>query len=355
MSFLNVRYSNLVPYTPGEQINDKSIIKLNTNESPYGPSPKAMKYAAEEIVTSRLYPDPECVSLTERIADYYNVRKEQILVTNGSDEVLYFIFTGFFIGEKTLLFPNITYGFYRVYADFCGLNYQEVPLKPDFTIDVNDYTEGNANIILANPNAPTGIQLDLSDIEKILKADKNSLVVIDEAYVDFGGESSIGLVEKYDNLIVVQTFSKSRQLAGARVGFAISHEKNIRDLKKIKYSFNPYNVNRVSAAMAKGAMEDTEYFDEMIRKTIETRVSFTKLLRENDFHVLDSSANFVFAKHAKVRGKALYTTLKERGFLVRHFDTEILTDFVRISIGKMEDMVLLANEIEKILKEMKET
>ncbi len=354
MSYLNVRYSNLVPYTPGEQINDKSYIKLNTNESPYEPSPKAMKYATEEIVNSRLYPDPECVSLTERIADYYNVRKEQVLVTNGSDEVLYFIFTGFFTGEKTLLFPNITYGFYRVYANFCGINYREVPLEKDFTIKIDDYTEGNSNIIIANPNAPTGIQLAISDIEKMLQADSNSLVVVDEAYVDFGGQSCIDLVEKYDNLIVVQTFSKSRQLAGARVGFAISHEKNIRDLKKIKYSFNPYNVNRVSAAMARGAMEDTAYFDEAIRKTIDTRESFTEFLRENDFLVVDSSANFVFAKHMTVKGKVLYSLLKERGFLVRHFDTEILTDYVRISIGKREDMALLATEIVKLLKEIDE-
>ncbi len=355
MSFLNVRYSNLVPYTPGEQINDKTYIKLNTNESPFEPSPKAMKYAAEEIVKSRLYPDPECVSLTERIADYYNVKKEQVIVTNGSDEVLYFIFAGFFIGEKTLLFPNITYGFYRVYADFCGVHYREVPLKQDFTIDISDYTKGNVNVIIANPNAPTGIQLAISDVEKILQADQDSLVVIDEAYVDFGGTSGMELVDQYDNLIVVQTFSKSRQLAGARVGFAVSNEAIIRDLKKIKYSFNPYNVNRISAAMARGAMEDTAYFNETIQKTIDARESFTEFLRQNDFYVLDSSANFVFARHRSVKGKALYTTLKERGFLVRHFDTEILTDFVRISVGKREDMILLANEIEKIVKEADET
>lgn len=355
MTFLNSRYAGLTPYTPGEQINDKSIIKLNTNESPYEPSPRAMKYAAEEIVKSRLYPDPECVSLTERIADYYNVRKEQVLVTNGSDEVLYFIFTGFFTGEKTLLFPNITYGFYRVYADFCGINYREVPLEKDLTVNVDDYTAGNVNIIIANPNAPTGIQLALPDIEKMLQADKNSLVVIDEAYVDFGGQSCMELVDQYDNLIVVQTFSKSRQLAGARVGFAVSNENIIRDLKKIKYSFNPYNVNRISAAMARGAMEDTAHFNETIKKTIETRESFTEFLRDNDFFVPDSSANFVFARHRNVKGKVLYATLKERGFLVRHFDTEILTDFVRISVGKKEDMILLAYEIEKIVKEADET
>ena len=180
--------------------------------------------------------------------------------------MLYFIFTGFFTGEKTLLFPNITYGFYRVYADFCGINYREVPLEKDLTVNVDDYTAGNVNVIIANPNAPTGIQLTLPDIERILQADNNSLVVIDEAYVDFGGQSSIDLVEKYDNLIVVQTFSKSRQLAGARVGFAISNETIIRDLKKIKYSFNPYNVNRISAAMARGAMEDTAHFNETIKR-----------------------------------------------------------------------------------------
>ncbi len=352
MSFLNKRYANLKPYTPGEQINDKRYVKLNTNESPYELSEKATKYAKAEIAKARLYPDPEHSALTAAIAAYYGLNQDQILVTNGSDEALYFIFAGFFTGGKTLLFPNITYGFYRVYADFCGVNYREIPLKADFTININDYSEGDANIIIANPNAPTGIPLELSAIEKMLNADKNSLVVIDEAYVDFGGESSIKFVEKYDNLIVVQTFSKSRQLAGARVGFAVSKGKNIADLKKIKYSINPYNVNRVSAALAGGAMADQEYFEQTIRKIIETREFFTGFLRANNFFVLDSAANFVFARHEQIKGKALYAVLKERGFLVRHFDTELLTDFVRITIGKREDMLLLAGEIKNILKEI---
>lgn len=352
MSFLNTRYSNLKPYTPGEQINDKRYIKLNTNESPYELSKKATKYAEAEIAKARLYPDPEHSALTAKIAEYYGVSKDQVLVTNGSDEALYFIFLGFFTGGKTLLFPNITYGFYRVYADFCGVNYREVPLKADFTVNVDDYTRGKANIIIANPNAPTGIPLELSAIEKMLKADQSSLVVIDEAYVDFGGVSSIEFVEKYDNLIVVQTFSKSRQLAGARVGFAVSKEKNIADLKKIKYSINPYNVNRVSAALAAGALADQEYFEQTVRKISETRGLFTEFLRANNFFVLTSSANFVFARHAQIKGKALYAQLKERGFLVRHFDTELLTDFVRITIGKREDMLSLADEIKNILKEI---
>lgn len=351
MSFLNRKYLDYVPYSPGEQINDGDYIKLNTNESPYEPSPKAKKYAQEEIAKSRLYSDPEYLSLTERIAEYYRVNSNQVLVTNGSDEALYYVFTGFFAGDKTLLFPNITYGFYRVYADFCGLNYKEVPLKADFTINMDDYTKGNANIIMANPNAPTGLCLDVVDIEKMVKADRESLVVIDEAYVDFGGKSSLELIDRYDNLLVVQTFSKARQLAGARVGFVISHERNIRDLKKIKYSINPYNISRVSEAMARGAIEDKDYFDEMIQKTIDTRQCFMEFLRENEFFVLDSSANFVFAKHARVNGKTLYNALKERGILVRHFDTELLTDYIRVSIGKQEDMAVVADEIAKIIKE----
>jgi histidinol-phosphate aminotransferase len=351
MSYLNKMYSNLKPYTPGEQLNDKQYIKLNTNENPYKISEKAKQYAEEEIAKSRLYPDPENSLLAEKIAEYYHVNKNQVIVTNGSDEALYFIFAGFFTGEKKLLFPNITYGFYRVYADFCGVNYHEVPLRNDYTINIDDYIKGNANVLVANPNATTGIYVGISDIEKIVKADTASLVVVDEAYVDFGGMSSIGLMEKYDNLVVVQTFSKSRQLAGARVGFAISNEKNIRDLKKIKYSINPYNVNRVSEAMARGAMEDQEYFDQTIRKIIETREIFVSLLRKRGFLVLDSSANFVLAKHTKMKGKVLYTLLRERGFLVRHFDTDLLTDFVRISIGNREDMMLLMGEIENILKE----
>lgn len=352
MSFLNKEYASLKPYTPGEQLNDRRYIKLNTNESPYEASDKAKRYAEAELTKSRLYPDPENSLLAETIAKYYHVNKNQVIITNGSDEVLYFIFAGFFTGEKRLLFPNVTYGFYKVYADFCGVNYHEVPLKANFTINVDDYTKGNANVIIANPNALTGISLDLPEIEKIVAADKNSLVAIDEAYVDFGGKSCVDLVGKYDNLIVIQTLSKSRQLAGARVGFAISNEKNISDLKKIKYSINPYNVNRVSEAMARGAMEDQEYFDKTIRKIIETREVFVCVLREKGFLVLNSSANFVFAKHAKMKGKALYALLRERGFLVRHFDTDLLTDFIRISIGKREDMMLLTDEIDNILKEM---
>lgn len=345
MSFLNY---NLKPYTPGEQLNDKKYIKLNTNENPYKLSKTARKYAETEIKNSRLYPDPESSSLTEKIAELYGIDKSQILVTNGSDEALYFIFRGFFTAEKPLLFPNITYGFYKTYAEFCGINYIEVPLKDDFTIDIDDYTKGNSNVIIANPNAPTGLCLEVSDIEKILCADKNSLVVIDEAYVDFGGTSCVDLVDNYDNLVVIQTFSKSRQLAGARVGFAISNKKNIDDLKKVKYSFNPYNVNRVSEAMARGALEDIDYFNETIEKIVKTRELFTEDLRALDFFVLDSSANFVFAKYPKINGKELQTILKSRGFLVRHFDTEILNDFVRISIGKKKDMEALVEEIKKL-------
>ncbi|MDI9519791.1 MAG: histidinol-phosphate transaminase [Bacillota bacterium] len=351
MSYLNRIYSGLKPYTPGEQMSDQNYIKLNTNENPYEASEKARKYAQAELSKTRLYQDPENSRLAEAIAKYHHVNQNQVIITNGSDEVLYFIFAGFFTGEKPLLFPNITYGFYRVYAGFCGVNYREVPLKADFTIDLDDYTKGNANIIIANPNAPTGLKMEPSDIERILKADQNSLVVVDEAYVDFGGTSCIRLVEKYDNLIVVQTFSKARQLAGARVGFAISHEKNISDLKKIKYSINPYNVNRISEAMAIGAMEDQEHFEKTISKVIETREAFTSAIREKGFLVLDSSTNFVFAKHPGIKGKALYTKLREKGFLVRHFDTGLLTDFIRISIGKMEDMMLLADAFDNILRE----
>jgi len=351
MSFLNNRYSHVKPYVPGEQPDDRDYIKLNTNESPYEPSEMARKYAEEEIAKSRLYQDPENPLLAEKVAGYYHVNKNQVIITNGSDEALYLIFTGFFTGEKTLLFPNITYGFYKVYADFCGIRYHEVPLRDDFTVNIGDYTKGNANVIIANPNAPTGICLEFSEIEKMLKADKNSLVVIDEAYVDFGGTSSIELLGDYDNLIVVQTFSKSRQLAGARVGFAISSEKNIRDLKRIKYSINPYNVSRVSEAMARGALEDKEYFDKMIQNIKETRTLFTSSLRKTGFFVLDSSTNFVFTRHADIKGKALYALLRDRGFLVRHFDTELLIDFIRISIGKREDMMQLADEIAGIVKE----
>ena len=258
--FFSERYSNLIPYTPGEQPKNMEYIKLNTNESPYPPSQNVYEAVKKEAEKLHLYSDPQASVITEKIANRYGVDKSQVLVTNGSDEVLNFAFMAFGSSKKEMLFPNITYGFYTVFAELNGLRYREVPLKGDFTIDVNDYIGKDTMIVIANPNAPTGIALTLDEIEKIVKSNKNSVVVIDEAYVDFGAQSAVSLVDKYDNLLVTMTFSKSRSMAGGRIGFGIGSREIINDLNTIKYSTNPYNVNRISQVAGACAIDSDEYY-----------------------------------------------------------------------------------------------
>ncbi len=350
--FLSQRLLSLEEYVPGEQPRDKKYIKLNTNESPFPPSPTAIAAVTDrEKEDLRLYSDPECKKLKEAIAAYYNVGAENVFVSNGSDESLNFFFMAFCDEENKVCFPEISYGFYKVFADLYSLDYETIPLKEDFTIDVNDYISKSKNIVIANPNAPTGLCLGLSDIEKIVSSNPDHIVVIDEAYVDFGGESAVNLTKKYNNLIVVQTFSKSRSLAGARLGFAIADKEIIKDMEKIKYSTNPYNINRLTLLLGTEAIKDKEYFETNRNLIIEARNYTEKSLIELGFDVLPSKTNFVFAKNDKIHGEELYLKLKEKGILVRHFSNPKICEYNRITIGTMEEMQALVKATEEIISQ----
>lgn len=325
-------------------------IKLNTNESPYPPSEKAQKYAAEAASVLQLYPDPQCMELTKKIAQTLGVEYENVLVTNGSDEILNFAFMAFCDKEHPCVFPNITYGFYSVFAEVNSIPYEEIPLREDFTINVEDYIGINKNIFIANPNAPTGIALTLSEIERIVSSNKNNLVVIDEAYVDFGNESAVSLVNIYDNLLVTQTFSKSRSMAGARLGFGVGYKELIADLNTIKYSTNPYNINKMTMAAGIGAMEDEEYTKSNCLEIIKTREYTAAELEKMGFTLTKSTTNFLFAKHNELSGSEIYQKLREKGILVRHFDKKEICDYNRITIGTYEQMKTLVDTIGGIVK-----
>ena len=352
--FLSSKYKDLEAYTPGEQPRDMKYIKLNTNESPYPPSKRVVDaLSSEEVLKLNLYSDPTAKALKTRIAELYGVEYENVFVSNGSDDILNFSFMAFCEGEKTgVRFPEISYGFYSVYAELHGASYKAIPLKDDFSIDISDYMKNDANVVIANPNAPTGIALPLSEVESIVKANPDYLVLIDEAYVDFGGESVVELTKKYSNLLVVGTFSKSRSLAGARLGFAIADKEIISDLEKIKYSTNPYNINRLSLIAGEMAMLDNDYYMDNCKRIIETREYTQKKLCELGFSLTDSKANFIFAKSDKIGGKELYLALKSRGILVRHFDKEKIKDYNRITVGTREEMDALISAIADILKEL---
>ena len=351
--FLNEKVQRLEPYTPGEQPKERKYIKLNTNESPFPPSKEAVKRANEQAEKLLLYPDPDCKELLQAIADEYGVQPSEVIVTNGSDEVLNFAFMAYCDESTPALFPDITYGFYKVFAAVNGVPYEEIPLTDDFKISVKDYMDQIGVIFIANPNAPTGIALDVSKIEKLLKDNPDRIVVVDEAYVDFGGESCVPLIHKYDNLLVTQTFSKSRSMAGARLGFGIASEEIISDLMRVKYSTNPYNVNRMTAAAGLGAILDHEYFSGNCQKIIENRKYLRKELKSLGFKMTDSSANFLFVKHNRIGGEELYNKLKERGILVRHFNSERIEEYNRITIGSMEEMQALVETVKSILGEKK--
>ncbi|MBQ7128560.1 MAG: histidinol-phosphate transaminase [Clostridia bacterium] len=349
--FFTEKYSSLEPYAPGEQPKDLQYIKLNTNESPFSPAESVAKAIEKEAKSLNLYSDPECVTLREKVAKVLGVKSENIIMTNGSDEVINFAFMAFADEKNTLIFPDITYGFYPVFAGLNRIPYQEIPLKDDFSIDVNDYIGVNKTIVIANPNAPTGLFLPLEDIEKIVLSNKDNVVIIDEAYIDFGSESAVKLTEKHDNLLVTGTFSKSRSLAGARLGFGVANEKIINNLNTIKYSTNPYNVNRLTAVAGEAVLDENDYYMNNCKKIIENR-EFTKCkLQELGFEVLNSSANFLFAKCDKIDGKTLYLKLKEKGVLIRHFDKERINDYNRITIGTKEQMEILIQKIKEIFKE----
>lgn len=349
--FLKKQYESLEPYTPGEQPKVDNLIKLNTNENPYGPSPRVLKAINQAQVSKlMLYPDPEAAELVSAIAEYYGLDREQVMVGNGSDEVLAFSFMAFQNEESKFYFPEISYGFYKVYADIFQTRANPVPLTEGLRVNPEDYKNLDGTIIIANPNAPTGIALELEEIEGILESNRSNLVIIDEAYIDFGAKSCVPFLQKYDNLLIVQTFSKSRSLAGSRVGFALGSKALIEDLNRIKFSFNPYNLNRLSILAAKEAVRDDAYFQETRKKIINTRRSFTEKLEALGFTVLPSSANFVFAKSGQLSGKEYFTGLRKKNIIVRHFEKEPISDFVRITIGRDEDMEALLEATRELLE-----
>ncbi|HEK1686214.1 TPA: histidinol-phosphate transaminase [Pseudomonas putida] len=328
---------DLVPYVPGEQPKLARLVKLNTNENPYGPSPKALEAMRGELSDNlRLYPDPNSDRLKQAVAEYYKVTPQQVFVGNGSDEVLAHIFHGLFQHGAPLLFPDISYSFYPVYCGLYGIDFEQVALDEQFQIRIEDYNKPNAGIIFPNPNAPTGCLLPLEAIERLLQANRDSVVVVDEAYIDFGGETAITLVDRYDNLLVTQTLSKSRSLAGLRVGLAVGHPDLIEALERIKNSFNSYPLDRMAIVGAAAAFEDRAYFDETCRKVIDSREALVEQLTARGFEVLPSAANFIFARHPQQDAAELAARLREQGVIVRHFKQARIAQFLRITVGTPE-------------------
>lgn len=349
--FFSYKYENLVPYTPGEQPKTLNVTKLNTNENPFPPSEKALQFARGHIRPLNLYPEIQCIDVREKLAELHGIGAENIVLGNGSDELLNFAFMAFCDDQKQAAFPSISYGFYPVYADLNHVPYREIPLREDFSVAPEDYFDLGRTIFLANPNAPTGLALTRAQVEEILNANPDSVVVIDEAYVDFGGESCIPLIRDYDNLLVIQTFSKSRSMAGARLGFAAGDEALIRDLNTIKYSVNPYNINSMTLALGLGVLLDEETTRENCRAIMDNRAYTTVELEKLGFTVLPSCANFIFARSGCVTSRELYGRLKERGVLIRRFDKAGIEEWSRITIGTRQQMDILLKNIREILEE----
>ncbi len=348
--FLDKKLSALVPYTPGEQPKGlKNLIKLNTNESPFPPSTLVKKALHTcDFDDLRLYPDPECDEFLSTLSKAYGVKRNMVTVGNGSDELLAFAFNA--LCENGAVFPDITYGFYPVFAGLYGVNAKIIPLRQDFTIDVNDYEGEKGTLFIANPNAPTGIALSLSSIEKLLLQDKQRLVVIDEAYVDFGAKSAVSLLKKHDNLLVIGTFSKSRNLAGARIGYAVSSSDIIADLNTVKFSFNPYNLNRMSLIAGKCALDDELYFKMCCNEIIKVREKTGAALLEMGFQLTDSTANFLFAEPPEpLTGEGFYNKLRKSNILVRHFNVDRIKNRVRITIGTEEEMQKFIDVTKKMI------
>lgn len=349
--FFSARHRSLTPYTPGEQPQERRYIKLNTNESPFPPSPGVLKAVSEEVQRLHLYSDPETRRLRKALAGYYGMKEEQFLAGNGSDELLNFVFMAFCDDEYPALFPDITYGFYPVYAQLNHIPYKEIPLREDLSFCFDDVRQHKGMILLANPNAPTGLAKTPEEIEALLQQRPEDLLVVDEAYVDFGAESVLPLINRYDNLLVVQTFSKSRSMAGARLGFAAGSAELIGDLNTLKYSTNPYNVNRMTEAAGVAALTEDSYYRENAKQIMENRRFTAEALRSIGFEIPESKANFIFARSSRIDGGALYLALKERGILVRHFDKPRISDYVRITIGTREEMEILLRETKAILED----
>ncbi|MFA5528165.1 MAG: histidinol-phosphate transaminase [Peptostreptococcales bacterium] len=348
--FFSKIITDIDPYVPGEQPKDKKYIKLNTNENPYPPTDNIYRAIEEAKRDIRLYPDPENQNLKNEIAGYYQIEENQVFVGNGSDEVLAFCFLAFF-SEKKIAFADITYSFYPVYAKLLNVEYESIPLCDDFTLDLKRYRESDLPLIIVNPNAPTGAYVEIPEIERLLREKRDRLMIVDEAYIDFGGETCIPLIKNYDNLLIVQTMSKSRSLAGLRVGFAMGNKELIDGLNKVKNSFNSYTVDRIAEKVAIEAMKDEDYFNEITKKIMDTRERTIEALENLKFSVIPSKANFVFARHPLRDAEELFHALKERGILVRYFKRPRIDQYLRISIGTDEEMAIFIERLTTILKE----
>jgi len=346
--FLNDQYQALAAYVPGEQPRDMEYIKLNTNENPYPPAPEVVaSMTAQEVELLRLYSDPTCKGLKEKLAGLYGVDSENVFVCNGSDEALNFAFMCF--GGRGLVFPDITYGFYTVFGDLYGGNYRQIPLKEDFSLDYRDYCGVDRMVVIANPNAPTGLAIPLWQIEEMLKTNPDHVVLVDEAYIDFGGETALPLIDKYDNLLIIRTFSKSRCLAGGRLGYAFGRKELIADLEKLRYCTNPFNVDRLALRLGEATVDAEHYYQDITRKIIESRGWTERQLRALGFEVIPSQTNFVFAKTDKMDGGKLYQELKKRGILVRHFAAPRTAAYIRITIGTQTQMQRFVDVVKEIL------
>ena len=347
--YFSDKYVDLEAYVPGEQPRDQQYIKLNTNENPFPPHPAVTEAVRKEAEKLQLYSDPECLDMRRTLAAQLGLEPEELIMTNGSDEVLNFAFMAFCDDHMPAVFPDITYGFYRVFAQVNCVPWRDVPLQEDLTINVRDFYHSAGTVFIANPNAPTGIALTRDEIRKIIEQNPYSVVVVDEAYVDFGAESCLPLIREYDNLLVTQTFSKSRSLAGGRLGFGAGNEELIRDLNTVRYSVNPYNVNRMTLAAGIACMENDGYNRENCRVIKENREWAAKELKKLGFDMTESMTNFLFVRHPKADGEKLYRELKERGILIRHFSTERIRDYNRITVGTREQMETLVRTIAQIL------
>lgn len=345
----NVR--KVVPYVPGEQPTNKNIIKLNTNECPYPPAPKVRELINDmKYEDFRLYPDPEAKSLVNVLSDYYGVPSDQVFVGVGSDDVISMAFLTLFNSDKPILFPDITYSFYDVWADLYRIPYKQIPVDDEFKIHKEDYYGENGGIIFPNPNAPTGVLEDLDFVEDIIKHNQDVVVIVDEAYIDFGGKSALPLIDKYDNVLVVQTFSKSRAMAGMRIGYAFGSKKLIKYLQDAKFSFNSYTMNRPSLALGTAAVEDDKYFKDTCGKIIATRERVKKELTELGFEFPDSKSNFIFAKHKEKSGQEIFDALKSNNIFVRHWNSPRIAEYLRISIGTDAEMDAMLEFLRGYLK-----
>lgn len=342
----NIR--KVVPYTPGEQPKEKDVIKLNTNENPYPPSPKVMA-AKQELDRLRFYPDPEAKDLVEAIAQYHGLNRNQVFVGVGSDDVLAMSFLTFFNSDKPILFPDITYSFYDVWADLFRIPYETKALDDDFCLVAEDYYGENGGVVFPNPNAPTGLAVELSFIRDVLDSNRDVVVIVDEAYIDFGGESALALLKDYENLLVVRTFSKSRSMAGLRIGYAMGNEALIKALNDVKFSFNSYTMNYPSIVMGTASMKDDVYFRETVEKVVATREWFEKELTRLGFTYPKSSSNFVFASHKTIPAREIFEKAKEQKIYVRYFDKPRINNYLRISIGTDEEMRTFLKFLEKLV------